>query len=145
MSRQEKKSGRTGNSAHSEKGTAKGGQDAEGRRRAGLVSTSIEKRVRRPPLDRLKGEATRTARGRGSFPQTLRPINTNRSANCSNKARPRSTNFDIGFPCLNAVSIDDPTGILTVSTSDSRRTYPAEVDLDSYAYRLKQRLPLLFT
>jgi hypothetical protein len=116
-----------GLAAYSEDGTVRKAQDAEGRRLAGLVlGTSTEKCVRRPPLDRLRGEPTRTASGRGPRPQTLRSRHNDHSANCSNKACVRKSNPDIRLHCLITISIDDPTDILTVSTSHSRKTYRSQ-------------------
>ena len=103
------------------------GNGVERRSRPGLVlGTLTAKRARRSSLDRPRGEATRTNGGRGSFPETprtFRPRKTNHATNRPSKACVRSTNFNAPLHCLNTISIENPTDILTVSTSDSRETY----------------------
>ena len=98
----------------------RGGHGVERRSRAGLVlGTLTAKRVRRTPLDVPRGDATRTNSGRGSLPETPQAF------------RPRKPDH-----AMNTISIENPTDILTVSTSDSRNI-PATDDLLSHAYRLK--------
>ena len=110
---------------HSENGTVRGGDGVERRSRAGpVLGTLTAKRVRRTPLDVPRGDATRTNSGRGSLPETpqaFRPRKTNHAMNCPSKACVKSTNLNVHLHCLNTISIENPTDILTVLTSDSRK------------------------
>ena len=118
----------------------RGGDGVERRSRAGpVLGTLTAKRVRRTPLDVPRGDATRTNSGRGSLPETpqaFRPRKPDHAMNCPSKACVKSSNLNAHLHCLNTINIENPTDILTVSTSDSR-TIPATDDLLSHAYRLK--------
>ena len=116
------------------------GHGVERRSRAGLVlGTLTAKRVRRTPLDVPRGDATRTNSGRGSLPETpqaFRPRKTNHAMSCPSKACVKSSNLNAHLHCLNTINIENPTDILTVSTSDSRNRLATD-DLLSHASRLK--------
>ena len=98
-----------GRATYSENGTAGDGCVAAGRRCAGfLLGISTESGVPRLPLDRPRGETTRTGSGRGLLPQTLRSRNTNHSMICACKACTKGMNSDTRLHCLNTISIEDP-------------------------------------
>lgn len=127
----------------------RGGDGVERRSRAGLVlGTLTAKRVRRSPLDRPRGDATRTKSGRELLPETpqaFRPTKTNHATNCPSRACVRSTNSNAHLHCLNTISIENPTDILTVSTSDSREMYRPQMTYSLKPIVLKPHRLLPFT